>query len=260
MLEGKRALVTGSTSGIGLAYAKALAAKGCSITLNGMADQPTIDDAIKQVDAAGTGSVHFSDADMRKPDEIRAMVSDAVSEMGGIDILVNNAGIQHVAPIEEFDDEMWNDILAINLSSLFHTIKAALPQMRERNWGRIINTSSTHGLVASPEKAAYVATKHGVVGLTKVVALETAESGITCNAICPGSTRTALAEWQIEKYAQEQGIDFESAAAKRLAERTPSKTYVQVEQLAGLAVFLCSDAASQMTGVALPMDGGWTAT
>ena len=260
MLEGKRALVTGSTSGIGLAYAKALAAKGCSITLNGMADQPTIDDVIKQVDAAGTGSVHFSDADMRKPDEIRAMVSDAVSEMGGIDILVNNAGIQHVAPIEEFDDEMWNDILAINLSSLFHTIKAALPQMRERNWGRIINTSSTHGLVASPEKAAYVATKHGVVGLTKVVALETAESGITCNAICPGSTRTALAEWQIEKYAQEQGIDFESAAAKRLAERTPSKTYVQVEQLAGLAVFLCSDAASQMTGVALPMDGGWTAT
>ena len=260
MLEGKRALVTGSTSGIGLAYAKALAAKGCSITLNGMADQPTIDDAIKQVDAAGTGSVHFSDADMRKPDEIRAMVSDAVSEMGGIDILVNNAGIQHVSPIEEFADEMWNDILAINLSSLFHTIKAALPQMRERNWGRIINTSSTHGLVASPEKAAYVATKHGVVGLTKVVALETAESGITCNAICPGSTRTALAEWQIEKYAQEQGIDFESAAAKRLAERTPSKTYVQVEQLAGLAVFLCSDAASQMTGVALPMDGGWTAT
>ena len=260
MLEGKRALVTGSTSGIGLAYAKALAAKGCSITLNGMADQPTIDDVIKQVDAAGTGSVHFSDADMRKPDEIRAMVSDAVSEMGGIDILVNNAGIQHVSPIEEFADEMWNDILAINLSSLFHTIKAALPQMRERNWGRIINTSSTHGLVASPEKAAYVATKHGVVGLTKVVALETAESGITCNAICPGSTRTALAEWQIEKYAQEQGIDFESAAAKRLAERTPSKTYVQVEQLAGLAVFLCSDAASQMTGVALPMDGGWTAT
>ena len=260
MLEGKRALVTGSTSGIGLAYAKALAAKGCSITINGMADQPTIDDAIKQVDAAGTGSVHFSDADMRKPDEIRAMVSDAVSEMGGIDILVNNAGIQHVAPIEEFADEMWNDILAINLSSLFHTIKTALPQMRERNWGRIINTSSTHGLVASPEKAAYVATKHGVVGLTKVVALETAESGITCNAICPGSTRTALAEWQIEKYAQEQGIDFESAAAKRLAERTPSKTYVQVEQLAGLAVFLCSDAASQMTGVALPMDGGWTAT
>ena len=260
MLEGKRALVTGSTSGIGLAYAKALAAKGCSITINGMADQPTIDDAIKQVDAAGTGSVHLSDADMRKPDEIRAMVSDAVSEMGGIDILVNNAGIQHVAPIEEFADEMWNDILAINLSSLFHTIKAALPQMRERNWGRIINTSSTHGLVASPEKAAYVATKHGVVGLTKVVALETAESGITCNAICPGSTRTALAEWQIEKYAQEQGIDFESAAAKRLAERTPSKTYVQVEQLAGLAVFLCSDAASQMTGVALPMDGGWTAT
>ena len=175
-------------------------------------------------------------------------------------ILINNAGIQHIAPIENFADEMWDDILAINLSSLFHTIKATLPQMRERNWGRIINTSSTHGLVASPEKAAYVATKHGVVGLTKVVALETAETGITCNAICPGSTRTALAEWQIEKYAQEQGIDFETAAAKRLAERTPSKTYVQVEQLAGLAVFLCSDAASQMTGVALPMDGGWTAT
>ena len=260
MLEGKHALVTGSTSGIGLAYAKALAAKGCSITMNGLADQPTIDAAISEVDAAGAGSIRFSGADMRKPNEIRAMVTDAVSEMGGIDILVNNAGIQHVAPIENFADEMWNDILAINLSSLFHTIKAALPQMRERNWGRIINTSSTHGLVASPEKAAYVATKHGVVGLTKVVALETAETGITCNAICPGSTRTALAEWQIEKYAQEQGIDFETAAAKRLAERTPSKTYVQVEQLADLAVFLCSDSASQMTGVALPMDGGWTAT
>jgi 3-hydroxybutyrate dehydrogenase len=260
MLEGKHALVTGSTSGIGLAYAKALAAKGCSITMNGMADQPTIDAAISEVDAAGMGSIRFSGADMRKPNEIRAMVTDAVSEMNGIDILINNAGIQHIAPIENFADEMWDDILAINLSSLFHTIKAALPQMRERNWGRIINTSSTHGLVASPEKAAYVATKHGVVGLTKVVALETAETGITCNAICPGSTRTALAEWQIEKYAQEQGIDFETAAAKRLAERTPSKTYVQVEQLAGLAVFLCSDAASQMTGVALPMDGGWTAT
>ena len=260
MLEGKHALVTGSTSGIGLAYAKALAAKGCSITMNGMADQPTIDSAISEVDAAGMGSIRFSGADMRKPNEIRAMVTDAVSEMNGIDILINNAGIQHIAPIENFADEMWDDILAINLSSLFHTIKAALPQMRERNWGRIINTSSTHGLVASPEKAAYVATKHGVVGLTKVVALETAETGITCNAICPGSTRTALAEWQIEKYAQEQGIDFETAAAKRLAERTPSKTYVQVEQLADLAVFLCSDSASQMTGVALPMDGGWTAT
>ena len=260
MLEGKHALVTGSTSGIGLAYAKALAAKGCSITMNGMADQPTIDAAISEVDAAGMGSIRFSGADMRKPNEIRAMVTDAVSEMNGIDILINNAGIQHIAPIENFADEMWDDILAINLSSLFHTIKATLPQMRERNWGRIINTSSTHGLVASPEKAAYVATKHGVVGLTKVVALETAETGITCNAICPGSTRTALAEWQIEKYAQEQGIDFETAAAKRLAERTPSKTYVQVEQLADLAVFLCSDAASQMTGVALPMDGGWTAT
>ena len=260
MLEGKHALVTGSTSGIGLAYAKALAAKGCSITMNGMADQPTIDAAISEVDAAGMGSIRFSGADMRKPNEIRAMVTDAVSEMNGIDILINNAGIQHIAPIENFADEMWDDILAINLSSLFHTIKATLPQMRERNWGRIINTSSTHGLVASPEKAAYVATKHGVVGLTKVVALETAETGITCNAICPGSTRTALAEWQIEKYAQEQGIDFETAAAKRLAERTPSKTYVQVEQLADLAVFLCSDSASQMTGVALPMDGGWTAT
>jgi len=260
MLEGKRALVTGSTSGIGLAYAKALAAEGCSVTMNGMADRSAIDAAIAEVDAMGGGAVRFSGADMRKPDEIRAMVTEAVSEMGGIDILINNAGIQHVSPIEDFADEMWNDILAINLSSLFHTIKATLPQMRSRDWGRIINTSSTHGLVASPEKAAYVAAKHGVVGLTKVVALETAETGITCNAICPGSTRTALAEWQIEKYAEEQGIDFDTAAAQRLAERTPSKTYVQVEQLAGLAVFLCSDAAAQMTGVALPMDGGWTAT
>lgn len=260
MLDGKCAIVTGSTSGIGLAYATALAAEGCTVTLNGLAAPEVIESAQAQVADAGNGKVFFSDADMSKPEEVRAMVADATEGMGQVDILINNAGLQHVSPIETFEDEMWDTLIAINLSAQFHAIKAVLPQMRARNWGRIINTSSTHGLVASPEKAAYVASKHGVVGLTKVVALETAESGITCNAICPGSTRTALAEWQIEKYARENGLDVETAAAQRLADRTPSKTYVKVEQLAGLAVFLCSEAAAQMTGVALPMDGGWTAT
>jgi 3-hydroxybutyrate dehydrogenase len=179
--------------------------------------------------------------------------------MGKVDILINNAGIQHVSRIEDFPDDQWDDIMAINLSSSFHTIKAVLPQMRERDWGRIINTSSVQGIVASIHKAAYVSAKHGLVGLTKMVALETAESGITCNAICPGSTDTALSRWQTEKFARESGTTVEEASKNRLGEKQPSMTQVGVEQLGALAVFLCGDAASQMTGTALPMDGGWTA-
>lgn len=259
MLDGKCALITGSTSGIGLAYAKALAAEGCTVTLNGVATPEVIDAAKAEVAASGAKAVHFSAADMRKPAEIRTMVSEATSTMGQIDILINNAGIQHVSPIEDFPEAQWDDIIAINLSSSFHTIKAVLPQMRERDWGRIINTSSVQGLVASIHKAAYVSAKHGLIGLTKMVALETAESGITCNAICPGSTDTALSRWQNEKFAKEQGLDLETALKRRLGEKQPSMTQVGVDQLAALAVFLCGETASQMTGTALPMDGGWTA-
>lgn len=259
MLDGKCALITGSTSGIGLAYAKALAAEGCAITLNGVADAETIEKAKEEVAAAGAKDVYFSAADMRQPAEIRALVDEATSTMGQVDILINNAGIQHVSRIEDFPDEQWDDIIAINLSSSFHTIKAVLPQMRARDWGRIINTSSVQGLVASIHKAAYVSAKHGLIGLTKMVALETAESGITCNAICPGSTDTALSRWQTEKFARENGLSLEEAAKNRLGEKQPSMTQVGVEQLAALAVFLCGDAASQMTGTAVPMDGGWTA-
>jgi 3-hydroxybutyrate dehydrogenase len=258
MLKGKTALVTGSTSGIGLGVARAMAAEGANIVLNGFGD-------VQEIEATRAGlakdcgvEAMYSGADMSKPDEIAAMVEEAEARFGAIDILVNNAGIQYTAPVEDFPLEKWDAIIAINLSSAFHTTRAALPKMRARGWGRIINTASAHGLVASVDKSAYVAAKHGIVGLTKVTALETAGSGITCNAICPGWVLTPLAQKQLDSRAARDGLD-QAAAIADMLDRQPTKQFVTVEQIGGLVCFLCSDAAAQMTGAPIPIDGGWVA-
>ena len=259
MLKGKTALVTGSTSGIGLGIAKALAQQGANVVLNGFGD---VDAPRAEVLAAGHGTgaqVAYHGADMSRSADIEDMFQYSVAQFGAVDILVNNAGIQHVASIEDFPVERWDAILAINLTSAFHTTRLALPAMKAANWGRIINVASVHGLVGSAQKSAYVAAKHGVVGFTKVTALETATTGITCNAICPGWVRTALVERQIEALAEKNSSDIETAARELLAEKQPSLDFVTPDQLGQAAVFLCSDAASQMTGVHLTMDGGWTA-
>lgn len=258
MLKGKRAVVTGSTSGIGLGIARALVAQGVHLMINGFGERAEIE-RLRSSLAAGGVTVEHSGADMAKPDEIRAMIEAATAKLGGVDILVNNAGIQHTSPMESFPAERWDAILAINLSSNFHAIQAVLPQMRSRNWGRIINIASTHGLVASPEKAAYVAAKHGVVGLTKVVALETATTGITCNAICPGWVLTPLVQKQVDARAAAGGLSQEDAKVSLLSEKTPSREFVTPEEIGALAVFLCSEAAKQIRGAAFPIDGGWTA-
>ncbi|HYD55788.1 MAG TPA: 3-hydroxybutyrate dehydrogenase [Burkholderiales bacterium] len=252
MLQGKRAVVTGSTSGIGLGIARALAAQGARVMINGFADEPTLA-ALRKEFAA------YSMADMSRPEQIRVMIDDADAKLGGVDILVNNAGIQHTANIEDFPAERWDAILAINLSSNFHAIAAVLPQMKKRNWGRIINIASTHGLVASVQKVAYVAAKHGVVGLTKVVALETARTGITCNAICPGWVLTPLVQKQVDARAAQLQLSQEDAKVSLLSEKTPSLQFTTPEQLGALAVFLCSPAAENIRGAALPVDGAWTA-
>jgi len=259
MLKGKTAIVTGSTSGIGLGIADALAAEGCAIVLNGFGDAAAIEKQRRALAKRAGVEVAYSAADMSKPAEIAAMVAEAQARFGGVDILVNNAGIQHVSPIETFPTDAWENILAINLTSVFHGIRAALPGMRAKGWGRIINTASVHGLVASPFKSAYVAAKHGVVGLTKVVALETAGTGITCNAICPAWVLTPLVRKQIEARAAERGMSFEAAKVDLVAEKQPSKDFVTPEQLGALACFLCGDAAAQITGAALNVDGGWLA-
>ena len=257
MLKGKTALVTGSTSGIGLAIARSLAEAGANIVMNGLGSPQEVEAAKMAVAAYGT-DVSFQPANLRNPDEIRAMMAK-LNEAGGVDVLVNNAGIQHVAAIQDFPDDRWDDVIAINLSSAFHTTKHALPKMLEKGWGRIINIASVHGLTASINKSAYIAAKHGIVGLTRATAVETAEAGITCNAICPGWVHTPLVEKQIVDNAALWGMSREDAAKRMLETRQPSKTFVLAEQLGGLAVFLCSPSASQMTGQALPMDGGWTA-
>ena len=258
MLTGKTAVVTGSTSGIGLAIATALAEAGADVMLNGFGKPEEIEAAKAQVAAKGH-KVHYSPADMTKPSEIAAMIATAEREFGRIDILVNNAGIQHVASIESFPIEKWDQILAINLSSAFHTIRAAVPGMKARKWGRIVNTASAHSLVASPFKSAYVSAKHGLIGLTKTVALETAQDGITCNAISPGYVWTPLVERQIPDTMKARNLTEEQVKRDVLLTAQPTKQFVTVEQVAALALYLCGDAAAQITGTNLPMDGGWTA-
>jgi 3-hydroxybutyrate dehydrogenase len=259
MLKGKVAVVTGSTSGIGLGIATALAADGAAIMLNGFGDAAAIEKLKRDLAQKYGVKVSYSGADMSKPAQIREMIAAATSELGSADVLVNNAGIQFVAPVESFPDDKWDAIIAINLSATFHATKAVLPGMKQRRWGRIINIASTHGLVASAEKAAYVAAKHGIVGLTKVVAIECANDGITCNAICPGWVLTPLVQQQVEARAKASGQSVEQAKIELLKEKQPMLSFTTPEHLGAFAVFLCSDAAVTMTGEALPMDGGWLA-
>ena len=255
MLEGKTALVTGSTSGIGLGLAIALARQGANVMLNGFGDPAP---AKAQVAALGR-RVGYHGADMSKPAEIEAMVRACEAEFGAVDILVNNAGIQHTANIEDFPVERWDAIIAINLSSAFHTTRLVLPGMRSRNWGRVINVASVHGLVASAQKSAYVAAKHGIVGFTKTAALECATTGITHNAICPGWVLTPLVQKQVNDHAAKASVDNEEAKRQLLAEKQPSLQFTTPEELAGLAVFLCSPAAANLRGAAINVDGGWVA-
>ena len=259
MLKGKTAVVTGSTSGIGLGIASALAAEGCDIVLNGFGDAAEIERLrVGLADKHGVGATYVA-ADMAKPAEIRALVEEAKRRFGGVDILVNNAGIQHVAKIVDFPEDRWDSVIAVNLSAAFHASKAVLPVMIAKGWGRIINIASAHGLVASGEKAAYVTAKHGLVGLTKVTAIETANQGITCNAICPGWVLTPLVQQQIEARAKAEGIPVERAREDLLREKQPMLDFTTPEKIAALAVFLCGAGASTITGAALSIDGGWVA-
>lgn len=258
MLSGKTALVTGSTSGIGLGIAHALAQEGANIVANGFGEASAIAAVQTELEALGVKTLYHG-ADMSRPAEIEAMMAAAAGAFGRIDILVNNAGIQHVAPVDQFPTERWDAIIAINLSSAFHTTRLALPAMKDANWGRIINLASVHGLVASTEKSAYVAAKHGLIGLTKTVALETATTGVTCNAICPGWVLTPLVQKQVDARAEREGLSLEAARKTLLSEKQPSQEFVTPAELGALAVFLCSDAAAQMRGQAVAMDGGWTA-
>ncbi len=260
VLEGRTALVTGSTSGIGLGIAMLYAQAGAKVMLNGLGKAEDIARARAEVSAAsGGGDAPYSDHDLSKPEAVREMIADAEAALGRLDILVNNAGIQHVAPIEEFPDAKFDAIMAINFASNFHAIKAALPGMRARGWGRIINIASAHGLVASPHKVAYVAAKHAVVGMTKVVALEVAETPITCNAICPGFVRTPLAEAQVKPLAEQHHVSEEAALRDFLLEKQPSKRWIEVEDVARMALYLAGPGSGSVNGAALSIDGGWLA-
>ncbi|MBR0811205.1 MULTISPECIES: 3-hydroxybutyrate dehydrogenase [Bradyrhizobium] len=259
VLAGKVALVTGSTSGIGLGIARALAAAGADVVLNGLGVASEIGRAREQIAAEFGVKASYSPADMTRPKSIAEMIAATIAQSSRLDILVNNAGIQHVAPLEQFPIEKWDQILAINLTSAFHTTRLALPAMRQNGFGRIINIASAHGLVGSPFKAAYVAAKHGIVGLTKVTALETAEEGITCNAVCPGYVSTPLVEAQIDGQAKAHGISRDQVIRDVLLAQQPNKRFATVGELGALTVFLSTDAAASITGIALPVDGGWTA-
>jgi 3-hydroxybutyrate dehydrogenase len=255
MLKGKTALVTGSTSGIGLGIANALAKQGANIVLNGFGD---VEGPKAQIAAHGV-KVGYHGADMSKPADIEAMMNFAADTFGRVDILVNNAGIQHVAPVEDFPPEKWDQVIAINLSSAFHTTRLALPAMKKAGWGRVINVASVHGLVASVQKSAYVASKHAIVGFTKVVALENATTGVTCNAICPGWVLTPLVQKQVDAIAAKEGLSNDAATQRLLSEKEPSMQFTTPEELGELAVFFCSEAAKNVRGVAWNMDGGWAA-
>jgi 3-hydroxybutyrate dehydrogenase len=259
MLQTKTALVTGSTSGIGLGIARAYAARGANIVLNGFGDAAEIEKIRSSIANDHGVTVRYDNADMSKPDAIESMMGNAMEIFGGVDILVNNAGIQHVAPVDEFPVSKWDQILAINLSASFHTVRLVLPRMKAKKWGRIINIASAHALVASPYKSAYVAAKHGIAGLTKTVALEVAQHGITMNAICPGYVWTPLVEKQIPDTAKARGLTEEQVINDVLLHAQPTKKFVQVDEIAALATFLASDVAASLTGAIIPVDGGWTA-
>jgi 3-hydroxybutyrate dehydrogenase len=258
-LRDSTVVITGSTSGIGLGMAEAFAAAGCRLVINGIATPEQVESLSGRLRQQHGVECHFHPADLADPEQCTRLIRDAEERFGSVDILINNAGIQYVAPTESFPVDCWNAIIAINLSAAFHTIRAALPGMQRRNRGRIINTASVHGLVASIHKAAYVAAKHGIIGLTKVVALENAARGITCNAICPGWVLTQLVQKQIDERAAERQISSDEATRQMLGEKQPSVRFTSVEDIAALAFFLCSPAASNITGTAFPIDGGWTA-
>jgi 3-hydroxybutyrate dehydrogenase len=259
MLKNKSALVTGSTSGIGLGIARALSRAGANVMLNGFGDADAIGRLCRELADAGGGRVAYHAADVRSAAEVAALVAATEQAFGGVDILVNNAGIQFVSPTEDFPEERWDAVLDTVLNASFHAIKAALPGMRRRNWGRIVNLVSVHGLIASPFKSAYVAAKHGQIGLTKTVALEVAETGITCNAVCPGYVLTPLVEGQIDRQAQVHQLPRERVIREVMLAAQPSKRFVEVDDVAALILFLCGDAAKSITGAAIPIDGGWTA-
>ena len=259
MLKQKAVVITGSTSGIGLGMARAFAAEGANVMLNGLGDAAEIERARAAIESEFKVEAHYSPADMTRPDEITEMIARTQRELGSVDVLVNNAGIQHVAPVDEFPPEKWDQVIAMNLTAAFHTTRAAVPLMKANGWGRIINIASAHGLIASPFKSAYIAAKHGIVGLTKTVALETAEKGITCNAICPGWVKTPLVEKQIDAQAKAHNLPADDVIRKVILERQPTKKFVKIEEVAALAVFLAGDAAASITGASISIDGGWVA-